>query len=96
MQSRIKNRDKKSASQLIILIQNQNPINQNILLTETPNSQTSTRKKYLHLFVALWPSTINHLHSKPTTTNRNITTHNPHHSIATNTTKEKTQTLQSL
>ena len=44
--------------------------------------------------MALWPSTTNHPHNNPITANQNLTTPNPHHGIATNTTREKTQTLQ--
>ena len=45
-------------------------------------------------FSVLWPSTTNHLHSKPSTADWNLTTPNAHHSTATNTTKEKMQTIQ--
>ena len=40
--------------------------------------------------MALWLSNTNHPHSKPTTADWNLTTPNPHHDIATNTTREKT------
>ena len=44
--------------------------------------------------MALWPSTTYQPHRKPTTANQNLTIPNPHHGTVTNTTREKTQTLQ--
>ena len=43
--------------------------------------------------MALWSSTINHPYRKPTTADQKLTIPNPHHDIAINTMREKTQTL---
>ena len=42
--------------------------------------------------MALWLSTTNNSHKKPTIVDRNLTIPNPHHVTATNTTREKTHT----
>ena len=63
-------------------------------LKKTPKFIGLSKKKILLLSMALWPSTTNHPHKKPTTADRNLTILNPHHDTTTNTTKEKTQTLQ--
>ena len=93
MQSRIKNHDKK------ISLSNQNSNLKPKLgqskhpLNRTPKFANLSKKKHLLFFVALWPSTTNHPHNKPTIADRNLITPNPHHDTATNTIGKKTQTL---
>ena len=89
----IKNNDKKSASQLKILIQNK-PSQSKYPLTKPPNSQISARKKNGFDLCGSVAIHYQPTHSKPIIADRNLTTHNPYHGTAINTTREKTQTLQ--
>ena len=79
---------KNLAFKLKILIENQT---QSI---KTSKSIDLEKKKCAPIYVGLWPSTTNHSHSKPITTDRNLTTPNPHHITSTRP-RKRTQTLQS-
>ena len=96
MQSRIKNQELWQKISLSTQNPNLKPkLNQSKHpLKKNPKFIGLNKKKILLLLVALWPSTTNHPHRKPTTANQNLTILNPHHGTTTNTTREKTQTLQ--